>query len=76
MKLGKSTRRGKKMWAITPSGRKVHFGAKGYSDFTKHKDPARRARWYARMSKIRTKKGRLAINDPESPLYYAARVLW
>ena len=30
-----------KYYIITNSGHKVHFGAKGYSDFTIHKDPAK-----------------------------------
>jgi len=30
----------------------VHFGAKNMSDFTKHKDPERRKRYYARHYEI------------------------
>lgn len=29
-------------------GKKVHFGAKGYSDYTKHKDPSRKQRYITR----------------------------
>jgi hypothetical protein len=33
---------------ITPSGKKVHFGQEGYSDYTKHKDSERKERYIAR----------------------------
>ena len=35
--LRKSTR-SKKYMITTPSGKTIHFGAKGYSDYTIHKD--------------------------------------
>ena len=31
-------------------GRTIHFGAKGYEDYTTHKDPERKARYLARHS--------------------------
>ena len=37
-----------KYYIITSSGRKVYFGAKAYSDFTIHKDPARKQRYIDR----------------------------
>jgi hypothetical protein len=43
-----SKKRGKKFDAIFSSGDVVSFGAKGYEDFTTHKDPARRDRYLAR----------------------------
>ena len=52
--LKKSTRPGKKyMVLLTDAGRKrtVHFGAAGMSDYTKHKDPARKERYLARHKK-------------------------
>ena len=42
--LTKSTRFDKKFMVIV-HGKKIHFGASGYSDFTKHQDPARRDRY-------------------------------
>ena len=48
IKLKKSSRKDKKYMAIFEDGKKVHFGAKGYSDFTKHKDPERKERYIAR----------------------------
>ena len=44
----KSTAKGKKLMAVLPEGRKVHFGAKGMSDFTVHGDDARRKSYLAR----------------------------
>ena len=37
-----------KYYIITKSGRKVLFGAAGYSDFTKHKDEDRKQRYISR----------------------------
>jgi hypothetical protein len=37
-----------KYYIITKSGRKVLFGAVGYSDFTKHKDEDRKQRYISR----------------------------
>ena len=46
--LSKSTRKGKKYMIVTPENKTIHFGAKGYSDYTKHKDPKRKQRYIAR----------------------------
>lgn len=58
IKLSKSNRKGKK-WKVIVDGSIVHFGAKGYSDFTKHKDPKRKDRYINRHKKNEdwTKKG-------------------
>mgnify|MGYP006430304169 CR=1 FL=1 len=46
--LQSSTNKDKK-WMITlPSGKTVHFGARGYSDYTIHKDPERKKRYINR----------------------------
>jgi len=37
-----------KYYIITSSGRKIYFGAKGYSDYTIHKDPKRKQRYIER----------------------------
>jgi hypothetical protein len=47
-KLYDSTRVDKKFMIITPSGKKVHFGAVGYEDFTMHKDVQRKERYISR----------------------------
>ena len=43
----KSSRPGKK-FMVTVDGKTIHFGAEGYSDFTKHKDKERKERYIAR----------------------------
>ena len=37
-----------KYYIITSSGRKIYFGARGYSDYTIHKDPERKQRYIER----------------------------
>ena len=46
--LRKSTNSSKKFMVIFEDGKTVHFGAEGYSDFTKHKDEARKQRYINR----------------------------
>jgi len=36
---------------LSPDGYLIHFGAVGYSDYTKHKDPDRKQRYINRHSK-------------------------
>ena len=71
----RSWRKFKKFAALTPRGW-VHFGDTRYKDYTQHKDKARRLAYLKRASRIRDKRGRLTINNPYSPNYYAARYLW
>lgn len=71
--LQKSTRADKKFMAIItgPKGKKVvHFGAAGYSDFTKHKDEDRKLRY------INRHKARENWNDPYTAGFYARWILW
>ena len=46
----KSDKPEKKYYIITNSGRKIYFGAAGMSDFTKHKDEARKERYILYIS--------------------------
>ncbi len=48
IEVTRSSAKGKKYTAELPSGKKVHFGAKGYQDFTQHRDEARRKNYLAR----------------------------
>lgn len=50
-KLMKSPRPNKKFRVVLPGGRKVDFGAKGYSDYTIHKDKERMKRYIIRHQK-------------------------
>ena len=45
--LAKSDRSGKK-YMVDVDGKVVHFGADGYEDYTKHKDPERKKRYITR----------------------------
>ena len=74
-----SNRKGKKKMVLVKRGDKVklvHFGQKGYQDFTQHKDPARRKNYLARSGGIRGKGGKLTANDPFSANYWARKELW
>lgn len=50
-RLKKSSRKDKKYMIITPDNKKIHFGAKGYEDFTTHKDLLRRNMYIIRHKK-------------------------
>ena len=50
IQVERSTRKDKKLMA-TIGDTVVHFGAIGFSDFTKNKDPARKANYTARHKK-------------------------
>ena len=47
----KSDKPNKKYYIITNDNKKVYFGAAGYSDFTIHKDEARKQRYIDRHKK-------------------------
>lgn len=52
--------------------RTVHFGHMGMEDFTQHRDPERRRRFHMRFAKL-IEKNR---DNPLSPMYYSANLLW
>ena len=66
--LTTSKRAGKK-YAVRVGNKAIHFGAKGYEDFTTHKDPKRKANYLARHQHENW-------NDPESAGFWARWVLW
>lgn len=76
LKLLPSTRKGKK-WMIrfpAANGRRerlVHFGAKGMSDFTKHKNEQRKERYLARHAGQGED-----WDDPYSPGALSRWILW
>ena len=73
--LHPSTRKNKK-WVVLFRGKWIHFGARGMSDYTLHKDPKRRARYRLRHSKIRLKNGKLAYRTKTSPSFWSYNLLW
>ena len=69
----------KKMVVLAKSGdqiKKVSFGFRGMSDFTKHKDPARRANYLARSGGIKDGAGKFTKDNKLSANYWARKVLW
>lgn len=51
VKLSYSPLAKKKYRVVFPDGSKVDFGAKGYEDYTTHKDPKRKENYLARHAK-------------------------
>lgn len=49
----------------------IHYWAAWMSDFTKHKDPERRARYRARHKAIKDKSGKPAYKNKLSAAYWA-----
>lgn len=73
--FGKSNVGYKKFYVIY-NGKKINFGDRRYEDFTIHNDLLRRARYRARASQIRNKKGELTYNNKNYPNYWAYHLLW
>ena len=71
----KSKKKGKK-YDVIYKGKVVSFGSKGMSDFTIHKDKARRDRYRARHSKIKLKDGRLAYKVKTQPAFWSWNLTW
>jgi len=65
-----STREGKKYMAEFDDGTKTHFGASGYSDFTKHGDEDRKKRYIARHS------AQESFANPKDASTLARYILW
>ena len=60
----------KKIEARIDGRKSIHFGAKGASDFTIHKDPERKQRYIDRHSKNED------WNNPLSAGFYSRWLLW
>ena len=68
--LKKSRTKDKKYDAVIDGNKTIHFGAKGYSDFTIHKDEERKGRYITRHKKNEN------WNDPMTAGFYAKNILW
>ena len=53
VEISKSNKEGKKLKAVIDNKKTVHFGASGYSDYTKHKDPERKEKYLASHKKMK-----------------------
>ena len=72
VRLQKSPRPNKKFRVTLEDGRHVDFGAVGYSDFTKHKDPERMRRYVVRhSSRENWTRGGIA-----TPGFWSRWILW
>ena len=75
----KSDKAGKKgmVYVKKDGGKKlIHFGDSKMSDFTKHKDAARRKNYLERSGGIKDKSGNLTKNNKNSANYWARKILW
>ena len=75
IQISKSKLEGKKFTAIfmiDNKEKKIHFGAKGYSDYTINKDPMRKKAYIKRH----IKEAKLWINTPNSPAALSRWILW
>lgn len=72
--VGKSPIKGKKLRAVfvdkEGKEKSVDFGAEGYSDYTTHKDPARRQRYLDRHRKAEN------WSKPDTPGALSRWLLW
>ena len=68
--ITKSKTKDKKYDAVIDGKKTIHFGAKGYSDFTIHKDEERKDRYINRHKKTEN------WNDPKTAGFYAKNILW
>ena len=68
--LQKSNKKDKKFDAIIDGKKTISFGAKGYSDFTRHKDEERKRNYIARH------KVNQNWNDYNTAGFWAKNILW
>jgi hypothetical protein len=68
--LKKSDNKKHKFDVILPTGRKLSFGAKGYSDYTEHKDKERKKKYIARH------KAREYWDDFATKGFWSKHILW
>lgn len=70
IKIVKSPKKEKKYRAYFSNGKHTDFGAANYSDFTKHKDPARKERY------IKRHRSRENWKDPTTAGALSLYILW
>ena len=64
--------RADKKWEVEMEGKTIHFGAKGYSDFTRHGDEARKERYLKRHRPTED----WSKSGIETPGFWARHILW
>ncbi len=68
--ISKSNRKDKKLKAVIDNKKTIHFGASGYSDYTKHKDDNRKDAYFQRHKKNEN------WTDFKTAGFYAKHILW
>ena len=68
--ISKSNRKHKKLKAVIDNKKTIHFGASGYSDYTKHKDDNRKDAYIQRHKKNEN------WADFKTAGFYAKNILW
>ena len=68
--ISKSNRKDKKLKAVIDNKKTIHFGASGYSDYTKHKDDSRKDAYIQRHKKNEN------WADFKTAGFYAKHILW
>ena len=70
VEISPSVRPDKKFQAVINNKKTIHFGSKGASDFTLHKDNERKRKYEGRHRK------REDWTDPNTAGFYAKNILW
>lgn len=70
--LEPSKKTGKKWTITTPMGKLVHFGAKGYLDYTQHHDVDRKKNYIQRHSAT----GKEQWDNPDTAGFWSRWLLW
>ena len=70
--ISKSDNKNKKMKAVINNKKTIHFGAKGYEDFTTHKDKDRKQRYIDRHKKRED----WGASGVDTAGFYSKHVLW
>ena len=68
--ISKSNRKDKKLKAVTDNKKTIHFGASGYSDYTKNKDDNRKDAYIQRRKKNES------CTYFKTAGFYANHILW
>ena len=71
IEISKSNKKDKKLMAVIDGKKTIHFGDSNYSDFTKHKNEARKDNYISRHSNEDWSKSNVA-----SPAWMSRFILW
>ena len=72
--FGISRVKGKRFY-VRYNNKIINFGSSGET-YIDHKDKKKQKAWFSRHMKIKNKHGQYVINNPHSPSYWSAKILW